>query len=484
MVAISTKSDSKSTSPLNLSTPSEANETKGTLSFSELLHGAKGKDTKTLQNGALVLALDDKDLEVSSAKTSKEDTLLALLKNDPLDLNPAATKNLTSEELKALIKDAKEYLKHQITQTDGYKKAQIDELPKTLKGLVQLAKKFDIDVSKITVEKVNEHKSLKSIESELLDTDKHTKSEKKSDAKATDIDTPNLKLNTKKEAAQQKNQSQNADIDFNEQSQKVKNEVKTASVSTVKETPLFKAQTQQAVTTEQTLQAREFKTPEPKTAKERADETLKLLLRGEKGQKSDGISKLTSDFSVATARVIAPSATTEAQKSLESLLRGDSSEQNTSKVDGFNAPKADSFEVKLNEAKQMTKYLSQDVKQAIENYKAPFTRIKVQLNPQRLGEVDLTVVQRGKNLHVNITSNNAAINALAMNANDLRAQLNNNGIQNASLNFNSGSDSGQANQQQNHSQNQQASQEYNYFDKEEQNEEVLSSLEIVVPNYA
>lgn len=136
----------------------------------------------------------------------------------------------------------------------------------------------------------------------------------------------------------------------------------------------------------------------------------------------------------------------------------------------------------------MIKYLSQDVKQAIDDYKAPFTRVKLQLNPQKLGEVDVTIVQRGKNLHVNLSSNNAAMNTLAVNANDLKVQLQNNGIQNASLSFNNNSqgseftNGGQTQQQQQQKQN--AHDEYSFFENEETNEEILSSLEIVVPNYA
>ena len=135
----------------------------------------------------------------------------------------------------------------------------------------------------------------------------------------------------------------------------------------------------------------------------------------------------------------------------------------------------------------MVKYLSHDIKTAIEDYKSPFTRVKVQLNPQKLGEVDLTIVQRGKNLHINLSSNNAAINTLAMNANDLKVQLNNSGINNATLNFNSNaqSDNSQAGQQEHQRQQQQrADEEYNYFESQEGNEEVLSSLEIIVPHYA
>jgi len=171
-------------------------------------------------------------------------------------------------------------------------------------------------------------------------------------------------------------------------------------------------------------------------------------------------------------------------KSVEQLLRGDVGAE-VVKTDTQKIADVDSFEVKIKEAKQMVKYLSQDVKTAIEDYKSPFTRIKVQLNPAKMGEVDLTVVQRGKNLHVNLSSNNTAINTLSMNVNDLKVQLANNGIQNATLNFSNTSQGNEQNTQQQHRQNErQAREEYNYFENEEQNEEILSSLEIVVPNYA
>ncbi len=141
--------------------------------------------------------------------------------------------------------------------------------------------------------------------------------------------------------------------------------------------------------------------------------------------------------------------------------------------------------VKMNEAKQMVKYLAQDIKQAIEDYKPPFTRIKVKLNPQKFGEVDLTVIQRGKNVHVNISSNSAAINMLSQNAGDLKVQLTQNGMNNALLNFNSSTDtqSQQQQQQQNEHQKESAKQAYEAFNQDETSEEILSSLEIVVPRY-
>jgi hypothetical protein len=549
---------------------------KTTLSFSELLKGLKhleskdNTDSKLIQNGTLVLKYSDTQepkLAPNIEKNSQKEDFSSLLKNPKNEddktqlktletknvttkdnqalsnvaINPQVTEKMTPKELKALIFDAKKYLETQIKESEGYKKSQNKELPKTLKGLVEVAKNFGIDINKISFEAVKDSgAALKKVMSESK---AEVKPEIKQDVKAevkTEVKTEvkpeikqDIKAEVKTEAKPEIKQDFKTDIKAEvkpEIKQDTKAEIKTEVKTEVKpelkqdvkkdikpeqknevridpksdlkpeakvQTPLFKAHTPQVMaTTEQTLQAREFKLTEAsnhlkKTARERADETLKLLLRGEKVQKAETVGiNMTSDFSVATAKVIAPSAKTESQNSLESLLRGENTEQSTTKQETTVATqKTDNLEVKINEAKQMTKYLSQDIRQAIENYKPPFTRIRVQLNPQNLGEVDLTVVQRGKNMHVNISSNNAAINALALNANDLKVQLTNSGIQNATLNFNSpSSDGGNNSQSHNQSHNQrhndQARQEYNYFDNEEQNEEILSSLEIVVPNYA
>ncbi|WP_373001884.1 flagellar hook-length control protein FliK [Sulfurimonas sp.] len=482
MISLETKTDVAPSSSIGLSTP----EKEPTLSFSQLLKGAGEKDGKVVQNGALVLSLsEEKEVKSNVKASSKADTLLSLLKGkeakesdvlgksviehtkEPLELNPKITQTMTTKEIKALVSDAKEYLKSKILESDGYKQSQIKELPKTLKGLATLAKNFGIDISKVSIEEVK-------LKVSSLDSEK-TLSTKEVNESKSDLKTQTTIASDKDSI---KVQSKTQDIERVED-KKV--------VESTKQTPLFKAQDAKEHTTEQIVTVKQFKIEE-KTPKEKADETLRLLLRGEKPSASNG--GLTADFSVATARVIAPSASSEATRSLEKLLHGESSNEqhngSNAKLETSATLKADSFEVKLNEAKQMIKYISQDVKTAIEDYKSPFTRVKVQLNPQKLGEVDLTIVQRGKNLHVNISSNNAAINTLSMNANELKVQLSNNGINNATLNFNNSSQNSDqgTSQQQNRHNERRADEEYNYFDNEEQNEEVLSSLEIVVPNYA
>ena len=157
MISIDLKSDVSKSSPLSLSSKDEESD----LSFSELLKGIKTSkdDDKPIQNGVFVLALQDKEHTTKLAKTSNIKTILTKddevsIKEEPLELNPKLASALSSHELKTLINDAKKYLKSKILESDDYKKSQIKELPKTLKGLAQLAKKLHIDISKITIQDV------------------------------------------------------------------------------------------------------------------------------------------------------------------------------------------------------------------------------------------------------------------------------------------------------------------------------------------
>ncbi len=590
-----------STSPIGLSTSSASDENEPRLSFSQLLKGMSSKkDDTVIKNAALVLSLHTEETaDAKEQKTTnisaKNETLLNLLKNndtksttEPLVINPKATAELTTTEVKVLVGNAKKYLEIKILNSDEYKQSQIKELPKTLKGLVEVAKIIGLDVTKISVEEVQRkplNDTLKQLEvktQSTLNIPKETlKENPKSEGKAQLVDilnpknrslddalkvqqpkaekvvedvkvqlqqaksektTDEVKVQVQQPKAEKvvedvarevktetKHLKTHLDVPItkgekltNETKTEIKTQINEQKVQTpkqeqiqelkqtqeVKQTPLFKAQTKTEHTTEQLVFTKvnsSIKIDE-RTPKERADETLKLLLRGEKPQQNLA-SSMTADFSVATAKVLrTPSNTipkvvsqttqttqaTQMTQTLEQMLRGDTSDAKsesatTTKTDTTTTGilKADSFEVKLNEAKQMVKYLSSDVKTAIEDYKSPFTRIKVQLNPQNLGEIDLTIVQRGKNLHVNLSSNNTAINTLAMNINDLKVQLSNNGINNASFNFSNNQDGGNSasSQQQQRHNEQQAQKEYNYFDNEETNEDILDSLEIVVPQY-
>lgn len=547
MVVLKGKAQTQSSSPLSIAPKSEAEFQKEALSFSQLLQsfaivGKNVKSQKTAetatplvgtqapkqenleqkrvssantklqtplqktslgiiakaQTSTLKQTDDQPKTQASTQKSAAPKTLSDLMSfASSAEVSIATSTTLTPSELKVLIREAKEYLKTKIMQTEGYKKLEIAELPKTLKGLSEVAQKFGIDLSKITLEEVKPafKVSLVGTSQESQTQNRATESTQK-DAKTSESKEPAVAQVAKKVKetplvsqgiTQQKSEQITKTVD--EQIAIKPSEQKAES----KESPLQKALEKTQMSTQEMTLTKAV-TADVQKPKEKSDENLKLLLRTQGTQKSQ--TGLTPEFSVATAKVIAPNPTqTQPQLNgsneafLESFLQAKQGEEPStlSKLDTQLTSKAESVEVKINEAKQMMRYLSQDVKSAIEEYKSPFTRIKVQLNPQRLGEVDLTVVQRGSNLHVTLTSNNTAINTLAVHAADLKQQLANNGINNATLNFSNTpqqGDSAASQQQSSQHKREEARQSYSAFEKEEVSEEILSSLEIVVAHYA
>ena len=49
--------------------------------------------------------------------------------------------------------------------------------------------------------------------------------------------------------------------------------------------------------------------------------------------------------------------------------------------------------------------IKNDLKEQIQQFKAPLTRISISLNPSNLGEIEVTLIQRGSALHINFNSN-------------------------------------------------------------------------------
>jgi len=150
------------------------------------------------------------------------------------------------------------------------------------------------------------------------------------------------------------------------------------------------------------------------------------------------------------------------------------------KPQALNQVKTDALAQKITEAKHLVTHVAQNVKESIENYKPPFTRIKMQLNPQKFGEMEVTLIQRGNNVHININASSTALTAMMQNAHELKAQLSAQGLGDASMNFSSH----QQNQQQEQHKQEQAGLAYEDFqDFEDEFNEVATALEIVVPRY-
>jgi hypothetical protein len=88
-----------------------------------------------------------------------------------------------------------------------------------------------------------------------------------------------------------------------------------------------------------------------------------------------------------------------------------------------------------NDIKKTFNTFAQEFKEKVESYKPPLMKIKMQLSPEKLGDVDVTLINRGNNLHVNINSSPTTIAFFAQNQAEFKNSLVNMGFTGLQMNF-------------------------------------------------
>ncbi|HEG0231339.1 TPA: flagellar hook-length control protein FliK [Campylobacter coli] len=159
--------------------------------------------------------------------------------------------------------------------------------------------------------------------------------------------------------------------------------------------------------------------------------------------------------------------------------------ENTEKnpLDDLNSLVKDLNKISQNNTKNITpketlQHFSQDLKAAMEQYKAPITKLSITLNPHNLGEVEVTLVQRGNNLHINFNSNTNAMNLFIQNQAEFKNSLVNMGFTGLEMNF---SDQGKREQNQNQGKNRSG---YGFKDAlDGKNESEKVNLDLVLAKY-
>ncbi|EHP2224514.1 flagellar hook-length control protein FliK [Campylobacter coli] len=159
--------------------------------------------------------------------------------------------------------------------------------------------------------------------------------------------------------------------------------------------------------------------------------------------------------------------------------------ENTEKnpLDDLNSLVKDLNKISQNNTKNITpketlQHFSQDLKAAMEQYKVPITKLSITLNPHNLGEVEVTLVQRGNNLHINFNSNTNAMNLFIQNQAEFKNSLVNMGFTGLEMNF---SDQGKREQNQNQGKNRSG---YGFKDAlDGKNESEKVNLELVLAKY-
>ncbi|ASM36107.1 flagellar hook-length control protein FliK [Campylobacter sputorum] len=134
-------------------------------------------------------------------------------------------------------------------------------------------------------------------------------------------------------------------------------------------------------------------------------------------------------------------------------------------------------QMKSIEVKRTFESFATTLKDQIENYKPPIMRVNMVLNPEKLGEVEITIVNRGNNLHINFNSTPQTMSLFLQNQAEFKASLVNMGFSELQMNF--------SDQNQNKNQEQNSKKfRYTKNDNELQDEEMEHNLlEIVVPRY-
>ncbi|WP_435521787.1 flagellar hook-length control protein FliK [Campylobacter jejuni] len=152
-------------------------------------------------------------------------------------------------------------------------------------------------------------------------------------------------------------------------------------------------------------------------------------------------------------------------------------------LDELNSLVKDLNKVTQNNARNITpketlQHFSQDLKEAVDQYKAPITKLSITLNPNNLGEVEVTLIQRGNNLHINFNSNTNAMNLFIQNQVEFKNSLVNMGFTGLEMNF---SDQGKREQNQNQGKNRSG---YGFKDAlDGKNESEKVNLELVLAKY-
>ena len=174
------------------------------------------------------------------------------------------------------------------------------------------------------------------------------------------------------------------------------------------------------------------------------------------------------------------SATPNESKNIESK----SSQQSTSNI---NASQKAQVSQRATLARESIKNFAQQIRDEVKNYKPPITRILLELHPQNLGTVELTISKRGKDLVLQVLSNQNAISLFSQNQAELRTNLNQMGFENIDMSFSTPQDSGgeQNAKQDSNPQNLAKDSQPSEDENQQGNKNSLNGImEITIPRYA
>ena len=97
---------------------------------------------------------------------------------------------------------------------------------------------------------------------------------------------------------------------------------------------------------------------------------------------------------------------------------------------------------KIFDARESMRHFAYALKQEIQNYKPPLSKITIELQPANLGSVEVSIISQGKNIQIQLHSNQNTLNLFIQNQSDLRSALSQIGYENVAMSFNNGAQMG------------------------------------------
>ncbi len=311
-----------------------------------------------------------------------------------------------------------------------------------LKKLLELAKDGGANVKKIKVEKVETAADEEVTDAQSKKAKKtKTEAETKADAKAK----PEIKAETKADAkakpeikAETKavlEQNLAAQKSLAEKSEKAaKTDAAMKIILNPKEAP--KEATLAALLQE--IKKDGKKDTDVKKELDAKKEAKKEVLAKTESQKESAV----IDAKLQTETIIA--AEIGAKKELtKEIIKEAITEELTAKTEQaqatlMEAPKQAETELKgkMAVASEALKNFSSDMKEMIESYKPPVMKVSMELNPHNLGAVDVTLITRGQNLVVNVSSSQETMQMFMQNITEFKQNLAAQGFVSLQMNFN------------------------------------------------
>lgn len=429
----------------------------------------------------------DELAKIATASKSKKETKAEKTTKDAEALDEEALVNIKNflSSIKLNDKIALEKSIKDLRDTASRLEGKKGDEASAIKKLLELAKDGGVNLKKLAVETIEEEEGSETAGTDGKKSKKtaktETKTETKSDGKVETKSDNKTDAKTAIKAAAEKAETAKAESLSTAKTAQTIAANAVATMSAVDPKELLKEIAKEANLANMLQELKKDKKEQTTDAKKDVKKEVAAKLES---AKESLLSELKLQNEALTSAEIA--AKKEAVKTmfLESVSELVEKEVEAKKESGLEAalleaPKEAKNELKgkMAIASEALKNFSSDMKELIESYKPPLMKVSMVLNPENLGGVDVTLITRGQNLVVNVTSSQETMQMFMQNIAEFKQNLAAQGFVSLQMNFNFS----EGNQEQNNKQWQKEATKKYQINGEDMSA-TAESLDIIMPH--